>query len=306
MQLKQSLGKKPVTAATMLVAFFAISLISNFFFCPPAFSEGKGTLWEVRNGDKRAYLVGSIHMLKPENYPLEESFEKAFATADIVVFEADLDRLKEPATQQMILKKAFASEGKPLSTVLGQDAWERASKKAREVGISLATMENFQPWFVCNTVTVLKMVQMGFRPEYGLDSYFFEKAKKQNKEIMGLETPAEQIDFLAGLPASQQKAFFVQTMDELDQFDESVNDLVRSWEEGNIAELENLLMEGFRSHQDVYDRIVKQRNINWMGKIDILLNSEQPALIVVGAAHLLGEDGLVAMLKDKGYQVRQL
>jgi len=296
-------GRKKTTA--LLITILSVSLGLSLSFTAPAFSKDRNTLWEVRNGEKRAYLVGSIHMLKEANYPLESSFEQAFSRTNVVVFETDLDKLNDPGMQQMILQKAFAENGTTLSGAIGKKAYNKAEKKALEAGFSLATMESFQPWFVCTTIALMKMVQMGYRADYGVDQYFFNKAKGANKEILGLETPMEQIEFLSGMSQKQQKELFVQTIEDLDVFEKNLDELVTYWEQGDVAKLETILLESFQSHQDVYDRVVKQRNLNWLPKIDTLLNGNQSAMIVVGAAHLVGKDGLVEMLKSKGYEVEQ-
>jgi uncharacterized protein YbaP (TraB family) len=146
----------------------------------------------------------------------------------------------------------------------------------------------------------------GFDPVYGIDHYFLVKARKSQKKIMALETMAEQIDIFDGLSDGDQEALILQTLRDLDTMDTEIDRLVAAWREGDGEAMSGLILKNFRDYPVIYDRLILRRNKKWLDRIEQFMRQRENILVIVGAGHLIGADGLVEMLKRKGYTVDQL
>jgi uncharacterized protein YbaP (TraB family) len=268
--------------------------------------QGKNCLWEVTSGSNKVYLLGSIHFLRQENYPLKEPMETVLNDVQTVVFEIDLAEAETPSAQQMILTKATFSDGNNLKKSLKEETYNLAKQKMKKLGLDIGQLNNYEPWFLSITMITMKLAQLGFDPNYGIDKYFFNKAKKAGKSIVGLETIDYHISLFDELSKEDQEKLVLQTLRDFDAFDKEMNKLVTAWSSGDFKRLENLLLKSFREFPQVYDKLIIQRNENWLPKIDVFLGEKANYLVIVGAGHLLGNKGLVEQLKRKGYSVRQL
>ena len=128
-----------------------------------------------------------------------------------------------------------------------------------------------------------------------MDRYFFDKAQAEGKAIQGLETVEFQLNLFDQLPASIQEQFLLQTLEDLKTLGQEVHDLVQAWKHGNVHELESLL-DGMSEYPELHQALVVNRNQDWLPHIEDALQEKSPVLVVVGALHLLGKDGLVKLL----------
>jgi uncharacterized protein YbaP (TraB family) len=290
-----------------LCVLFLIVLVSVAAAGPLSAQEAsecrKCSLWKVSSGRNTVYLLGSIHFLKKENYPLPAAMEKAFADASVVVFELDMD---EAGGMNDLLARGMYPPGRTLKEAVGKDTYERLRQKSAELGADVRTLQNFRPWFVTFALLSLKLKALGFNPAYGIDRHFQNRAKKMNKEILVLETTGEQIDVFAGLTDRDQEALIQQTLDDMDTMDEELGRLVAAWRCGDGTALSVMMLKSYVDFPALYDRIMVRRNLKWMAAIDGYLRQGRNFLVVVGAGHLVGDDGLIGMLRKKGCKVEQL
>jgi uncharacterized protein YbaP (TraB family) len=266
----------------------------------------KSCLWKVVSKDSAVYLLGSVHLLKPDAYPLSPAIEQAFGNSTKLVLEVNLDSLNSPDAQQMVLRKALLPQGKTLNETLSPAAYQAVRQTVDSMGLNLEALKRMKPWFLSLSLVAMKMQQLGYDVQNGVDRHFFDRAMKANKEVLGLETAEFQIDLLDGLPAKTQEESLLQTLKELDQFEAEFEQLVRAWASGQEKQLDNLLLQSFKEYPDVYAKLISERNRNWLPKIESHLQGGNKTLVVVGAAHLVGRDGVVELLKRKGYSVEQL
>ncbi len=269
-------------------------------------SFARSPVWKVQKEANRVYLLGSVHLLKKEDYPLPEPLEKAFADSQKLVEEVNLDELEDPATQQMILAKGLNKDNKTLRQLLSSDTYEFARKQVEAMGLDLKEFERFKPWMLDLTLTALALERLGFEPKYGIDQYFFDKAKRERKEVLSLETVEYQLDRFDGMSPKMQETILLQSLKEIDTVGKDFAEIIRAWRGGDTKVLESTLLENFREFPEVYSQLVVERNTNWMPRIESFLQQKENYLVVVGAGHLLGKDGLLALLKAKGYGVEQL
>lgn len=292
---------------TEIVTFF----LSIFLFLPSLSAQettgapSKSCLWKIESEKNTVYLLGSIHVLRKANYPLKKPIEDAFDDVRRVVFEIHLDSAEMMSTQMMILSKGMFDDDMNLQNSIDSTTYDRMRMKFEDFGISLGQMNRFKPWFAALTLTTLTMQKLGFDPMYGIDRYFFQKAKQTGKKISALETVGDQIQLLDELSKMNPKDLILQTLTELDFLGKEIDALVASWESGDTRNLENMVLRSFREYPEIYCKFIFQRNMEWLPKIQYFFTLEENVLVIVGAGHLLGEEGLISSLRQEGYTVNQ-
>ena len=217
----------------------------------------------------------------------------------------DLDRLSSPLAQMNMLRKGLYLNGESLPNVLSPENYATAKANLIELGLHIEDFHRMKPWMTATAVMGLELQKLGFDSAYGVDRHFFEKAQAAGKDIQGLETVEFQLDLFDQLPLSIQEQFLLQTLEDLKNLDTQINDMVKAWTQGNVQELKALLV-GMREYPELYQALVVNRNNDWLPHIEQALQEKHPVFIVVGALHLLGKEGLVAALQEKGYLVEQL
>jgi uncharacterized protein YbaP (TraB family) len=265
----------------------------------------KSCLWAVDAPSNKIYLLGSLHLLKQDAYPLAVAIEKAYADSRIIVFETDIAALQAPEAQAKLLELGVYPADQNLLEDLDDNTRQQLEKKMSEIGLPVAQFSRFKPWFVALTLTTLELQRLGFNPNYGIDMYFFNKAKTGGKEIGFLEPAEFQINLLGNMAEADQSDFLSQTLKDLEVVNELAGDLVGSWKNGDADKLHELLSKSFKSYPHLHNRLLIQRNKNWVKQIESALRKNKNVLFVVGAGHLVGPESVVELLKKKGYQVKQ-
>lgn len=288
--------------AVFVFAFFTLQALPQ----QPNNVESKNFLWSVKSDSNTVYLLGSLHVLGKESYPLGDAYEKAFQNSQVLVFEVDPGELEKPETIQMVLEKSAIEKGKTLKDTVSPKTYELAKSELGDMGVDIKMFTYTRPWFVAVTTTILKLSKMGFNPEYGVDKYFYQKAQKSGKEIIGLETAEFQIDLIASLGGESQDEVLLHTLKDLDVIEVELPGLVGSWQTGDSKKFQQLILKSYGEHPGVYQRLIVDRNNNWLKAIEGYLKSDKNYLLVVGAGHLVGNEGLVKLLSDKGYKVEQM
>lgn len=297
--------KKSFLLLPFALAFILLCFTSNFAQETSA-PIAKSCLWKVQSKANTVYLLGSIHLLKAENYPLPVAMEKAFDESRVLVLEINPDSLALPMMQQFVLGKGMFAEGKTLQSVLTKETLELAQKRAAEVGLQLALLQNFEPWLVGITLTAAKLQLMGLTPQYGVDQYFLKKAKAANKPVLTLESIAFQINRFDNMSLKNQNDFLEETLKEWDVLEGDLNSIVQAWSRGEPDTLAAKLFEGLKAYPEVYFSLITERNRNWLPQIEKFLLADKTHLVVVGAGHMVGAEGLIHALQSKGYFVQQL
>jgi uncharacterized protein YbaP (TraB family) len=262
-------------------------------------------VWRVaRDGRTVAYLVGSIHLLTQYAYPLPPIFDTIWAETRVLVEEVDFGEAADSSTAAGAAAGALLPEGQTLKTLLDAATYARVTEKAVSAGMPMVLLDRMKPWLVAMTLMVPELQHAGFDPAKGLDRHFFERAKTDGRPVRGLETTAYQLERMNGLPLGLQVDMLKAYLDDMDQQVQSLQALVRGWRTGDVAALEALLLKEFRDSPEVYQRLLVERNRNWVPKISECA-AAQPCMVVVGGAHLLGPDSVVALLTRAGFTVEQ-
>ncbi|MGH8086245.1 MAG: TraB/GumN family protein [Lysobacter sp.] len=266
-------------------------------------------LWRVSDGDNALYLLGSFHLLKDGDYPLSADIDRAFAAAEKVVFEIPPAALRDPTTGQRFLDAAAYDDGQTLSDVLSPRMREKLHRLMARQGGTIAQVEGYEPWFVNLSLLMGLSQSLGFSAEQGLDRHLMARAEAVGKATAGLETFDDQLRALDSTPMDEQVVGLQDFIDRPREMPGVLADLHQAWREGDVERLDRLTRtEMLEETPETYRIVNVERNEAWLPKLQAMLddNAGDDIMVVVGALHLLGGDGVVAMLRDRGYVVERV
>jgi uncharacterized protein YbaP (TraB family) len=269
---------------------------------------GKCFLWEVRSKTGRAYLLGSVHLAKAGLYPMSPVIEKSFDTANIVAVEADPEKGGNPELAQKMLMAASYTGNDTLRQHLSHQTYELAEREMGKIGIPVEKFSTLKPWFLALTIGILEFQRLGYNPEYGIDRYFTGKARGK-KKIVELESFDYQINLLSGFTDLEQDLFLRYTIMDIKTVEKDIERLMSSWQTGDAAAMESIVMQSLNESPEllpVFEKLFYRRNREMAGKIEQFLRSGDTYFIVVGAAHLVGKESIIDLLRKKGYAIKQM
>ena len=263
-------------------------------------------LWKAASDHGTLYLQGSVHLLTAKDYPLDPVIEDAYVKSAVLVFETDMKAMLAPETQQLIMAKAILPGQRTLEDELDPEVYAMLSMKLAETGLPAVAVQKFKPWFATMTLMVLRMQAMGLDPNLGLDRYFHRKAIADKKTEIGLESVAFQINLFDELSEGNQNGYTKHALKELEQLETMLADMMNAWKSGDLNTLDEMTRASFEEYPDMYEKFVTARNRAWAEKLDRLAARDTTCMVVVGVAHLAGKEGLLELLRQKGYTIKQL
>jgi uncharacterized protein YbaP (TraB family) len=298
--------KRKASSLSLIVSI--LFLIVTFICTSYTFSYAqKSFLWRVQSKRSTVYLLGSIHLLKKDIYPLSRTIENAFEKSDFLAVEADINEIGRLNIQKL-MESAFYSGNDTLEKHVSQSTFDTVKEQTERLGLPIEFVYNQKPWFLGLTLSSVELMKAGYDPNYGMDKYFLSKAAG-TKKILELESLDYQIDLLSGLNDDEQELFLLYTLKDLEILTQEVDNLVDAWQSGAVESMEKTVTKSFtedRRFSGIYDKLIKKRNRSMALKIEGFLKTNGTCFVVVGAAHLLGERGIVQLLKGRGYSVEQL
>ena len=270
-------------------------------------AAGRNFIWKATSPSRGVvYLVGSVHLLTPEYYPLDPAFDEAFAASDVLVEELDMHEMQAANSQMQMLTRGMLPAGQTLDKVLSADTMTAVVKKFTDLGVPIEPMKQFKPWLLALILQGFEWQKAGFNADLGLDKHFYDLAIGSGKQVQGLETLAFQLSRFDEMSMEMQDRLLSETLKELETTKTSFTRMADAWTGGDVPTIERLVLKDLKGEPQMYDRWLVERNRTWLPKIEALFSRPKPAFVVVGAAHLVGSDGLLQMLRAKGYQVEQL
>jgi uncharacterized protein YbaP (TraB family) len=295
------LGRRP--AALLALALTIVGLAA----APAAQIQAnrRSFVWKATNARGSIYLVGSVHLLTKDYYPLSAALEGAFANSDLLVEEVDLSEMLKPESQMQTMARGLLPGGQTLDRVVSAETMSLVGQRASNLGLPIEPLKRFKPWSLALMLLGAEWQKAGFDPTLGLDRHFYDQARSQGKAVKGLETVAFQLSFFDELTREEQERMLVQTLKEIDAQRAAVTLLADAWKAGDVPTIEGIVLQELKEEPKLYERLLVYRNRMWLPQIESLFERPRPALVVVGAAHLVGPDGLLAMLTARGYTVVQ-
>src|SRR5437899_56626 len=243
--------------------FLLLALCLNFPLRaqePRPAATSRHSLWKVQGKRNTVYLLGSIHLLKQDNYPMPAAVESAFANSAIVVFETDLSATEDLTVAMSLMSKGQLPEGQTLKDILSPEVYQSFTNHASQSPMPLEMMVRFTPGMAATTLEGLEMMKLGFDPELGLDVHFYKLAKKDGKQIVPLESIDFQLGLLNGLSKEEGDWFMKQTLKDLDNVKTDSADMVKYWDTGESDKLAQMLDKGLKESAAIYKRLVTDRN----------------------------------------------
>ncbi|CAA0120930.1 Uncharacterised protein [BD1-7 clade bacterium] len=269
-------------------------------------SLAQSPVWRISDAEKSFYLGGTIHVLRASDYPLPEAFDEAYSKTNTVVLEVDIDSISQARFESLVLSSVFYPPNENLKQHLNKSAFKALSAYCRSVDIPVESLLKMRPGLVISTISVTELQKLGADQD-GVDTWFATKARRDGKAVEGLETVEQQIEFLANLGTGNESRIILQTLQELEQLSDELNALTSAWRKGDLALLDQLVVKPMKDdYPRVYEQLLLTRNQQWLPLLERFLASDHVEFVLVGAAHLAGDEGLVEQLRKRGYQVEQL
>lgn len=266
-----------------------------------AMASGAPFLWRVFGTRAPHFLAGSVH-LAPDTDELPPALDDAYDQSSGIVFESDLAALQSKAAQQQLVLQGRAEAG-GLAAEIGAKDFARVQTQLRKLKLPPNLCDQLHAWFCGLMAEVAVWKQLGFEGATGVDEQLYDNAQDDGKKIRWFEAPQVQLALFSGMPPAVSREFLNASLDENGDPSQSPEALYRAWRNNDTVTIEKAVSEMRRDYPQVYDRLLLSRNRNWMPQLERILAEGETQMIVVGAAHLVGPDGLVAQLKAKGYTV---
>ena len=290
---------------TNAIRFAIAALVLLVSGCAPAPAANAGpALWRLADKDSEIWLFGSVHVLPPKLKWRGAKIDKAFKAADTLYFETPVDATGQKEITAVVMRYGYNAPGVTLTEKLTNDDRARFLRLCRKLNVDPVTMERARPWLAATQLSVAQVIKQGQAMDAGVEQVLEREAKAQNKKRAYFESSEEQIRFLADLPPKVEMQYFTVTLRQIEEEDEDIDTLDDAWARGDTKALEKELTSELEEiGPEVYAAVIRDRNERWVKKIDAMMKGSGKIFITVGAAHLIGDDGVPALLRKKGYVV---
>ncbi len=290
-----------------LAPLFIFLFLTHTFHSITEAQNQKNFLWKIRSNKSTVYVLGSVHFLKKDIYPLNKKIEEAFEKSSDLIVEANVNDVGRIDIEKLIGKAVYQGED-TLENHISGETYELLKNELGQLGIPMDLVNRQRPWFLALTITSLELIKLGYDPAAGIDMYFLSKAAGQ-KKILELESLDYQINLFSTFSDSEQETFLLYTLKDLHTLGGEADSLLRAWMSGDTKAMESILsrsVAGNSRMSSIYEKLLYERNKNMVSKIEGFLKTEETHFVVVGAGHLVGNKGIIEMLRGRGYLVEQL
>jgi uncharacterized protein YbaP (TraB family) len=265
-------------------------------------ARGASSVWAMHGAKNTVYLAGSVHALPPEHAELPAQLERAYAASRSVVMEVDLDDMDPLEAVQFVTSRGTLPEGETLAGVIGAAGYAKVVKLAGTVEVPEAVISKLEPWAAAMVLTQFALMKTGYDPQLGIDMQLVERARSDGKPVDGLETVVDQLGIFDARSVGEQTKFLLESADDAPLLGDDLHRLIAAWRAGDLAALEKELDKERKTAPGLYDELLGARNRRWLPKIEALLQADHDVLVVVGALHFVGHDGLLELLTKAGHK----
>jgi uncharacterized protein YbaP (TraB family) len=269
-------------------------------------AHAQSPVWKVEKDANLMFIGGTMHVLTARDYPLPSAFETAYQQSGRLVFETDMAKMESPQFQQYMLAELSYSDGRNLQQVLSADTYRSVAEFFTSRGVPMASVENFKPGMVATMMAMVELQRLGL-VGVGVDSYFNQRADREQKAKGQLETVEAQISFIAGMGAGREDEMLAYNLADLKNLPSLWQSMNQAWRSGDLPVLEEIAATPLRDDfPEIYQALLVNRNNAWLPQIEAMSKTTEVEFVLVGALHLVGSEGLLAMLSDRGYKITQL
>ncbi len=267
---------------------------------PVVQNDLKYMFFTVKGKTNTVYIMGSIHIGNNSFYPFPDRIETAFSKTNNIVVEVNTKSPEFNEKTQNLDSYAYLPENKTLQDVLTKDLYSALETNLLSYGVPMSKMDRFKPWVVASTLTTLKMMSIGYVANSGTENYFLDKAGV--KKILELESFEEQVKLFDSIDGN---LFLATTLLSLSSMEKEMGAIIDSWKNQDMQQLEKLTMVGSedQSQREYFEKLYFQRNVSMTAKIKDYLGQSEDYFVIVGSSHLVGDRGIVTLLKKAGYEV---
>ena len=297
----------PVAIASPLQSAAAVEAVNT---APPVIAkpDKASFLWEVSSATNKVYLFGTVHVGKRSFYPLPDVIERAFKSSAKLVVEADITTV---VPEQAMRALTHYPPGDALSKRMPSAILLRTGPLLERFKIPVEEADKMKPFMVGALVSMMEFGRLGYEINYGVDGYLIEAAQKRGMPILELESQLGQIAMLSTMPDALQEAFLDNALGavEKNQLESQLAGLISAWQTGNVPEMQAVVKattSGIRMAAELDDMLLHKRHSAMLSKIVGYLGQREPHFVAVGSLHLIGPRGLVALLQERGFKIRQL
>lgn len=263
-------------------------------------AQAAPAIWKVSDEDSSVWLFGSIHLLPPGTEWRTEIFDNLIDEADRVYFETDLGPEAQPKIIALTMERGFARDGRLLNQRISEKLMGKVRSAAERFAVPVPTLLAMQPWMAASTISVSALVQAGYDPNAGVDTMLQQEISVERQGF--LETAEEQIDVIAGGSEADQIIMLEATLAEAERIVTMIDEMKDAWLGGTPETLADLFLAEMGAYGEGFmDRLIVDRNENWVEQIEVMLAENEAAFLVVGAGHLVGEHSVVKLLEQQGF-----
>lgn len=264
-------------------------------------------LYAVRDADSTIYLYGTVHV-RPQGAAWGDAdVRAALAESQEIWTELEISPAADALTQAIASQLGRAQPGRPLSSWLTAEENARLNALTARLNIPEGALEPFQPWMAAMTLSLVPILQAGYDPASGVDRAIDAFGDANGKTMRAFETPAEQLGFFTQLPDDAQRQFLREAIEEAERGPALIAELTLAWERGDLDSLEGGIIDDTREkYPDVYQALFVVRNNAWVETLSREMEGSGVDFVAVGAGHLIGDDGLVAQMRARGFTVERV
>jgi uncharacterized protein len=268
---------------------------------PAAGPAPDGMVWRVSGGNAPFFLAGSFHVLRPGDYPLPDSYNRAWQEARHLVMELPAGETKQPAVQAAMAEMAMLQEGR-LQDRIAPETWEQLTKWSGESGFPAAALNKMKPWMAGLCVAIAAYEKLGFKNDLGLEQHFSKRLEGSGKTSEGLESTMAQLKLFEQIPAPMQEKMLTQALIQATTMQQEMTGMAEAWRVGDGDTLHRLMRRSFDGFPEIEKLLMSDRNAAWIPRLEALLKGDRATMVLVGAAHLCGPGSVVELLEAKGYR----
>ncbi|MDX3772792.1 TraB/GumN family protein [Chromatiaceae bacterium AAb-1] len=280
---------KPVSLLLFAIVFAAYSTLA-----------GAASVWQVSKDGRHFYLAGTVHLLSKTDYPLPAAYDIAYRNSEHLVFETDMALLTSPAGIEQLLQQNTYPPGGDLQQDLSANVYQQLVSYSQTRQLPLAAVTRFKPAFASMMLVTLELQKLGAAEE-GVDAFYLKKAQQDNKTMSGLESLNQHLGIIDALNQLDADNIMLSTLQDMSKLETQLGDMKTAWRNGDPKQLEQLFITDLKAFPEFYDILLLKRNHAWLPQLEALLQQEKVSLVMVGALHLAGADGLLHQLEKRGY-----
>jgi uncharacterized protein YbaP (TraB family) len=264
---------------------------------------GAACVWKVTSGTNVLYLGGSIHALKSTDYPLPGAYNRAFDASDRLVCEVDQKGLLE--SSKGLMKAGEYPKGDSLKNHVDPRTYDYLRRVFKMLKVPETNFARYRPWFL--SLLLQAPALHGMSETLGVEEFLIRRAHANSKPVSGLESARDHAEVFLGLTDRQSEAMLLMMFLPAQRGSGSTGDeMAKAWRRGDADTDTRIMMDEFRNFPSLAERFLTDRNRKWIPKIEAYLQSGKTYFVVAGAAHMGGSNGVVALLRNRGYRIEQL